>query len=658
MIRRSAHPALWAARALAGLLVLAPLLLLAPAARAQQRASADLGLASQTAFVRGAGTFTMRLDVDRVRLPQQLEMVVTVHRAVRSRSEFALTIDGDLLGTSIHSDRYPFDELDFDAAGAVPITVDPPSPLPGVYPVSVRLLDTDDDTVVASLVTHLIRVPDEPVEMPLSVAWVQQYGADPALQPDGTTAVDSAQLDELRTIAALLDAGVPLTIVPTPETIAALATLDDGTTTDALSTLLAEHQVLSTPFVDVDVNAIVGAGRTDDLARQRVVGDGTLHDVLGVDADTRSWSLLGAVTPAALAALAGLGVQRVVLDDAALVPLPSSATGGLTLARPFSVPVGGSDQLEAVAVDPALVSHLEERGDVLAAHHLLADLAVLHFDSPGTPRGVVIRPPDGWHPSDELLSTVFGALADAPLLQPVTLNELFVGVDPLADADGVLVERELAPASASPFGIATTELDRARAQIAGYGSLTGTSNPDLELLDRLVLVSETDDLRATTRRAYLAAVSARVAEPGTLVRVLGDRTYRLTAREGTIPLTLVNDNPFDVNVTLELTSDKLEFTKSGDLGRQRIEGLVLAAQSTTTEAVPVKARTSGAFPLRVVVRSPDGQLELGRTQITITSTVASGVGIVLSVGAALFLLLWWGSHWRTARRARRLVPSE
>jgi hypothetical protein len=142
------------------------------------------------------------------------------------------------------------------------------------------------------------------------------------------------------------------------------------------------------------------------------------------------------------------------------------------------------------------------------------------------------------------------------------------------------------------------------------------------------------------------------------VRVLGDRTYRLTAREGTIPLTLVNDNPFAVRVEVELTSDKLVFKQSRTAGRESIDNLVLRANGTTTEAIPVKARTSGAFPMRVTVSSPNAQLELGRTTFTITSTVASGVGIVLSVGAALFLLLWWGSHWRTTRRARRLVAAD
>lgn len=636
------------------LLLAAFLLVVLPSvAHAQRRPSATLGLASQTAFVRGTDTFRMRLDLDRVHGPDQLELRVTVHRAVTSRSQFAQTIDGDLLGPSVHRDRIPFHELRFDAGGAVPVDVDIPSLREGVYPVAVELVDTADHTVVASFVTHLIRVPTEPVETPLSVAWVQQYGADPALHPDGTTAIDADQLDGLRVIAAQLGTGVPMTIVPTPETIAALAALDDGAAIKALRELLADHQVLSTPFVDVDVNALVGARRSDELARQRAIGDATLHDELGIEGDTRTWSLAGKVTRQALAALADLGVQRVVLDDDAVAPLPASATAGLTLARPFAVPADGTGPLDAVSVDPALVAHLDERDDVLAAHHLLADLAVLHFDSPGTPRGVVIRPPVGATPTAELLTTVFDGLGRASILRPVTVDALFDRVEPLTDAAGERVVRPLAPASAPSLGVSTGQLDRARSLITGYGSLTETSNPELPLLERLVLVAESADLRASARRAYLGAVDAHIAGPVSKVRVLGDRTYRLTAREGTIPLSIVNDNPFDVTVTLDLTSDKLVFARSADLGRQRIERLLLPAGRTTTEAVPVRARTSGAFPLRVVVRSPDGRLELGSTQITITSTVASGVGIILSVGAALFLVLWWASHWRSGRRTRR-----
>jgi hypothetical protein len=49
---------------------------------------------------------------------------------------------------------------------------------------------------------------------------------------------------------------------------------------------------------------------------------------------------------------------------------------------------------------------------------------------------------------------------------------------------------------------------------------------------------------------------------------------------------------------------------------------------------------------------------VSRTLVQVRSTFVSGVGVVLSFGAGLFLLLWWARNWRTVRRARRLVAAE
>ena len=642
---------------LAAALVAAAVVTPAPAS-AQSTPSARLALASQTAWVRESGLFTLRLDVDAVRSPQRIELEVVVHRAVRSRSQFARTMDGELLGGTVHRDRVPLRSLRFDSGGALPLQIALPSLRTGVYPVTVDLVDTDTDDSVASLVTHLVKVPNEDVEVPLSVAWVQRYGTNPAIQPDGTVSLDDDALDELRAVAAQLRANVPLTVTPTPETIAALASLDDGRTTSALAELLAGHQVLSAPFVDVDVSALVAAERADDVARQRTEGDRVLDDVLGITGDNRTWASGGVVTTEAIDVLDDLGVRRVVLDEDALVPLDADVTGGLTLTRPFGVAGRGSTELAAVAVDPGIAAHFNGRDEVLAAHQLLADLAVLQLDSPGLARGVIVRPPRDWAPSEVFVSTVLANLASSPLLQPVTLDQLFDAVEPLVDGDDEPVVRELADAEPPSLGFNPAAIDRARSEMQAFQSLlVDRSATELPLLERLLLVAESRDLRPERRRAYIDAATAQVAGSTGKVRVLGDRTYRLTAREGTIPLTLVNDNPFDVRVEVELASDKLTFTDSQTEGSSLRRELLLGANRTTTEAIPVKARTSGTFSMRVTVRSPDGGLQLGVTRFTITSTVASGIGVLLSVGAALFLLLWWAKHWRTVRRSRRLVPA-
>ena len=48
--------------------------------------------------------------------------------------------------------------------------------------------------------------------------------------------------------------------------------------------------------------------------------------------------------------------------------------------------------------------------------------------------------------------------------------------------------------------------------------------------------------------------------------------------------------------------------------------------------------------------SEDGKLPLGTARYTVRSTVVSGVGIFLTIGAGLFLAIWWITHWRRSRR--------
>ncbi|HEY6533633.1 MAG TPA: hypothetical protein VIY72_15095, partial [Acidimicrobiales bacterium] len=69
-------------------------------------------------------------------------------------------------------------------------------------------------------------------------------------------------------------------------------------------------------------------------------------------------------------------------------------------------------------------------------------------------------------------------------------------------------------------------------------------------------------------------------------------------------------------------------------------------------------RASGAFPLDVTISSANGALPVATTEYTVRSTAISGIGLALSIGAGLFLLVWWARHFRTARRARQLVGAD
>ncbi len=87
--------------------------------------------------------------------------------------------------------------------------------------------------------------------------------------------------------------------------------------------------------------------------------------------------------------------------------------------------------------------------------------------------------------------------------------------------------------------------------------------------------------------------------------------------------------------------------------------MLLPAGAPTRVDVPVQARASGAFKLEATITSPDARLlPVASSQFNVRSTAVSGVGLVLTIAAGLFLLLWWGRHFRRTRRAKRLIASD
>jgi Family of unknown function (DUF6049) len=123
----------------------------------------------------------------------------------------------------------------------------------------------------------------------------------------------------------------------------------------------------------------------------------------------------------------------------------------------------------------------------------------------------------------------------------------------------------------------------------------------------------------------------------------------LTSRSSDIPIALTNLSNQSLQVRVTLDSDQLEFPEGTDIPTTLDPG-------TTRLEVPVRVRTSGAFTLDVTVTSPDGSIVLDTSTFDVRSTAISGVGLVLSIGAGLFLLVWWARHWRSARRSRHLMP--
>lgn len=651
----------------AGLIVLASLATTVAARAAEPQPSGSpldptgrVSLASQTPWVAAGGTFSMRVDIANVRRPEALELSVTLHPAIGSRSQFVQTLGGALLGDPLwRGPDVAIAGAALDSGGAIPVTVElrtagepfdpsrPELPKAGVHPVRVELREVGTGGVVDAFTTHLVRSREDEADA-LAVAWVQPFGAPPALQPDASVEVDDAARRELTLVAQLLGADkVPLSFEPTPETLDALAATAPEAV-DELRGAIGRAQVVAGPYVAVDSAALVTAGLGTELAAQRQRGAQAVASVLGVDVDNSTVVADGEVAPGTLGP-----VERLVAPEKAFAPLDRP----LTLANPFTVRTDDGRLVAAAAVDPGLSAHFATDDPVLGAHHLLADLAVLAYDSPGLARGVVVRPPPSWALSDQFLVPVFEAMGQGAVVRPVTLDQLFDEV-PAATEGGTDLIRALRGEEPAAPDLPAAEVREVREGLASLASMTGAEEGGAASIERLLLVATAEGLSGEQRNSYLDGARRGFDERLARIDILSSGSFRLTSREATIPLTLVNDLDSAMRVWLLLESDKLDFVDS-EPGTSGTASIPLVLQpGNTPVVVPVEARTSGDFPLLITLRSPDGRLEVAHARLTVRSTFLSGVGIALSAGAGMFLCVWWARHWRTARRARRLVTPQ
>jgi hypothetical protein len=618
-------------------------------------------LVSQTAWVTTGGEFALRLRVT-TKTPDDLEVAVTVYPAVGSRSAFDETLTDRVRGSAVSVNADPLADLPVDADGTVTIRLPIQDPNQardpqrirlrgaGVYPVAVELRGTGGGARVDRFVTHLINLPDVVNGPKLATALVLPIAASPALQRDGTRKLSAADAISARSIVAAIETygEVPLTVLPQPETLQALALSgrsEDREAATALPTAAGSRMILAAPYVRLNEPAYAGDLATEELAQRRR-GIDVVTQLLGRAPESATAVVDDGLDDATANRLADAHIERVIVREKALVPL----TRRTTLTQPFQLRGRSGRRLPAVAADDGLSAHFSASVPApLAAHQLLADLAVLYFDSPGVTRGVAIVPPSGWRASPEFLAPLLDGVQSSPILLPVDGGGLFAAVPPAPGSTrGSALQRDAAPSTAAPLPVAG--IRSGRRQLAALEGLSVGANPDLATLEDRLLVSQSADLRVRQRADYLDAALAGIRHELRSIRVPPNQSITLTARRGEIPITILRDVPFPVRVVVQLTSDKLQFPDGS------ITAPLVLQRRNTTIRFTVQARTSGTFPLEVTLRSPDGKVVLSTGRFTIRSRAASGVGVIISVSALCFLVLWWGRHVIQARRTRHGEP--
>jgi hypothetical protein len=635
-------------------------------ARAQSTAPvARVFLTSQKPWLAPGESMQLGLRVVSATVPRDvMSVAVTLCQKVSTRSEFDLTLQENRITCSVRKfvGPTPLTSIPVQPDGTSLLTIPLQDAIQdaGVYPLRVELRSAAGASY-DHFVTHVVAVGNPSGNLRLNVGLILPIDATPT-STNGKLSLDADASTRLASLVAQLTAHptVPLTLRPSPVTLDAMAS--DGSSVDAstLQALAAQTRLTSTrqlvtpTYVPVDVAAMTDQGLESEVTSQLSRAGDVVAATLQVRADPRTWVTDDRLGGAAVAALSDRGVDRLVTTEDGLQPIQQTVTP----TAPFIVEPLPGRRLTTVAGDPGLDAHFAPSDQpVLAAHHLLAEMAVVYFDAPNAraPREVTAYPPRSWLPDADFTQALLDGLASSPILVGQTLDGIF-SVPPAAGAKnrGELV-RSMAPVIANDDrSLPGSSIRTVRRRLEGFGGFLDRDNAQaadlFDGLERSLLLAESVDLKGRQHDAAVDDVSTRIDKQLALIRLPASRSIQLTARTGEIPVTIISDAPYPVHVVLRLRSDKLVFPR----GTEKVVDLT---RRNTTTTFTVDARTSGAFPVAVSVESPGGDLVVGHQRITVRSTVASNVGLLLSVGTGLFLLVWWVRNFRHGRRAKRLVPA-
>ncbi|MBO0827147.1 MAG: hypothetical protein J2P24_05135, partial [Streptosporangiales bacterium] len=327
----------------------------------------------------------------------------------------------------------------------------------GVYLVAVEAF-TADGTQLAVQRTFIVDTPDDKGArpQPTRVAWVWPVVERPH-QLFGDTFMDDGLRTSMSTggrLQRLVAAGataetakrrVPLTWAVDPSVLSQAQVMSRGYRVrsghgsvrgtggpqataflNSVKTATGGQSVISLPYADVDVTALVRAGLTSELTLALNQGRTTSRQLLGAEpAASVAWPPDGVVDQPTLDALAANGTDTVLLRDSAL-PLSQQLT---YTPDPVAKARTTSGSVKVVLADSTLGDIVGSGGAgageaALVKQRFLAETALITGERPSVSRGLLVVPPRDWSPSDALARGLIADTAEAPWLQPTSLSDL------------------------------------------------------------------------------------------------------------------------------------------------------------------------------------------------------------------------------------------
>ena len=286
--------------------------------------------------------------------------------------------------------------------------------------------------------------------------------------------------------------------------------------------------------------------------------------------------------------------DRVIVSDKLLQPASQRVTTARAGRAPTAEhPDAGRPVSSPTPTWPAYFSNAES--PVLSAHHLLADLATIYFDSPGRTRSIVVLPPARGAPNAALLGPV---PRRASSRVRSSRRHRWTGCSSPRRR-----RRSRAPASCSrrllrlrrPSAFASLRRTITSLQIVLADSPDSRAELHRPATHRRVVGA----LPRTERRAYVDGLARAVNDERHKFQLPKGGSLTLTARRGGIPITVRSTTGYPAHVLLQVASDRLKFPGGST------KSLTLARHDTTHalhRAVAGFGRDPVAHPVEVARR--------------------------------------------------------
>ena len=509
----------------------------------------------------------------------------------------------------------------------------------GVYPIQISFMQNGQPVSKLTTFVNFFNSAIETSRLPVAIA--SSVTTPLALAPNGSIAISDATRKQLADLAQSLEGGAaPLSVQISPQILDGLARSTQPVDIDLLArlqTAFANHDLLRASFVPFNPSSAQRNSRVNDFQQLSKLGDQILELRNGEkNISPNVWfsNVLIDVDGAAL--LNTSNVHTVVLTPDAAEKIGTFDN----YAKPYRI----SNDVALRTTDPVFAKTLSNNqiNPVITACSLAAELLTQRqevVDSGGVVSSnfVILTTTSGAPINTALLAPLAVAIDRAPQLRLRALSSL-----PRANSEVTLVD--VPRSNGVDVSVAGKAIDSLADELASTSLMLPPDASQLATWPTSRLAMLDDRLSSDEFALYFKGFRNQLRLLRASVKVPESLSFTLGGRESDLRLQLRNDAAVDLTVSVEISSAKLQFPNEDRI-------VTVPANGAIDLVIPVVARASGRFPIEVVLYTPDGLVQAGqRVQLTARVAAIAGLGLVVSGAAALVLLAWWLSHWRSKRR--------